>query len=268
MIAVFVNCATVIVGSIIGLIFSRKISNELSNIVSAAAGIVSLVIGLQMAFKYNSIIVLALALILGGILGSWWDIDGKILSLGKWLEKRFAKGGADSAQAAQAAQSGAPAGADAENQAAQSGEASKAASAAPKKNFAYAFLNASVLFCVGAMAIIGSFKAGIDKDYTLIFTKSILDGFMAIVFTAAMGPGTIFSALSILVYQGLLTLSSTWIAPYISEAMLTEISATGGALIVMIGINLLQLRTLKTANYLPAIVLAALFVPVVALLGI
>ena len=265
MIAVFVNCATVIVGSLIGLIFSRKISNELSNIVSAAAGIVSLVIGLQMAFKYNSIIVLALALILGGILGSWWDIDGKILSLGKWLEKRFAKGGANSAQAAQ---SGATAGADTENQAAQSGEASKAASAAPKKNFAYAFLNASVLFCVGAMAIIGSFKAGIDKDYTLIFTKSILDGFMAIVFTAAMGPGTIFSALSILVYQGLLTLSSTWIAPYISEAMLTEISATGGALIVMIGINLLQLRTLKTANYLPAIVLAALFVPVVVLLGI
>lgn len=265
MIAVFVNCATVIVGSIIGLIFSRKISNELSNIVSAAAGIVSLVIGLQMAFKYNSIIVLALALILGGILGSWWDIDGKILSLGKWLEKRFAKGGANSAQAVQ---SSATASADTENQAAQSGEASKAASAAPKKNFAYAFLNASVLFCVGAMAIIGSFKAGIDKDYTLIFTKSILDGFMAIVFTAAMGPGTIFSALSILVYQGLLTISSTWIAPYISEAMLTEISATGGALIVMIGINLLQLRTLKTANYLPAIVLAALFVPLVALLGI
>ncbi len=265
MIAVFVNCATVIVGSLIGLIFSRKISNELSNIVSAAAGIVSLVIGLQMAFKYNSIIVLALALILGGILGSWWDIDGKILSLGKWLEKRFAKGGANSAQAVQ---SSATAGADTENQAAQSGEASKAASAAPKKNFAYAFLNASVLFCVGAMAIIGSFKAGIDKDYTLIFTKSILDGFMAIVFTAAMGPGTIFSALSILVYQGLLTLSSTWIAPYISEAMLTEISAAGGALIVMIGINLLQLRTLKTANYLPAIVLAALFVPLVALLGI
>ena len=265
MIAVFVNCATVIVGSLIGLIFSRKISNELSNIVSAAAGIVSLVIGLQMAFKYNSIIVLSLALILGGILGSWWDIDGKILSLGKWLEKRFAKGGANSAQAVQ---SSTTAGADAENQAAQSGEASKAASATPKKNFAYAFLNASVLFCVGAMAIIGSFKAGIDKDYTLIFTKSILDGFMVIVFTAAMGPGTIFSALSILVYQGLLTLSSTWIAPYISEAMLTEISATGGALIVMIGINLLQLRTLKTANYLPAIVLAAIFVPLVALLGI
>ena len=238
MIAVFVNCATVILGSIIGLIFSRKVSNELSNIVTAAAGIISVVIGLQMAFKYNSIIVLSLALIAGGLLGSWWDIDGKILSLGKWLERRFAK------------------------------TESAGSDDAPKQNFAYAFLNASVLFCVGAMSIVGSFKAGIDKDYTLIFTKSILDGFMAVVFAAAMGPGTLFSALSILVYQGLLTLSSTWIEPFISEAMLTEISATGGALIIMIGINLLQLRSLKTANYLPAIVLAALFVPVAALLGI
>lgn len=238
MIAVFVNCATVILGSIIGLIFSRKVSNELSNIVTAAAGIISVVIGLQMAFKYNSIIVLSLALIAGGLLGSWWDIDGKILNLGKWLERRFAK------------------------------TESAGSDDAPKQNFAYAFLNASVLFCVGAMSIVGSFKAGIDKDYTLIFTKSILDGFMAVVFAAAMGPGTLFSALSILVYQGLLTLSSTWIEPFISEAMLTEISATGGALIIMIGINLLQLRTLKTANYLPAIVLAALFVPLTAQLGI
>lgn len=238
MIAVFVNCATVILGSIIGLIFSRKVSNELSNIVTAAAGIISVVIGLQMAFKYNSIIVLSLALIAGGLLGSWWDIDGKILNLGKWLERRFAK------------------------------TESAGSDDAPKQNFAYAFLNASVLFCVGAMSIVGSFKAGIDKDYTLIFTKSILDGFMAVVFAAAMGPGTLFSALSILVYQGLLTLSSTWIEPFISEAMLTEISATGGALIIMIGINLLQLRSLKTANYLPAIVLAALFVPLTAQLGI
>ncbi|MBO6100657.1 MAG: DUF554 domain-containing protein [Spirochaetaceae bacterium] len=238
MIAVFVNCATVILGSIIGLIFSRKVSNELSNIVTAAAGIISVVIGLQMAFKYNSIIVLSLALIAGGLLGSWWDIDGKILNLGKWLERRFAK------------------------------TESAGSDDAPKQNFAYAFLNASVLFCVGAMSIVGSFKAGIDKDYTLIFTKSILDGFMAVVFAAAMGPGTLFSALSILVYQGLLTLSSTWIEPFISEAMLTEISATGGALIIMIGINLLQLRSLQTANYLPAIVLAALFVPLTAQLGI
>ena len=89
MIAVFVNCGAVILGSIIGLLFSRKISKELSNIVQAGAGVVTMVIGLQMAFTYKSIIVLTLSIILGGIIGSWWDIDGKILALGKFLEARF-----------------------------------------------------------------------------------------------------------------------------------------------------------------------------------
>ena len=182
MLAVFVNCGAVILGSIIGLLFSKKFTDELSDMIQTACGIITLVIGLQMAFKYNSIIVLSLALITGGLLGSWWDIDGKILSLGKWLERRFAK-------------------TESTETAVSSTDKNEKDSAAPKQNFAYAFLNASVLFCVGAMSIVGSFKAGIDKDYTLIFTKSILDGFMAIVFSAAMGPGTLFSALTSLPVQ-------------------------------------------------------------------
>ena len=226
MIAVLVNCASVIAGSLVGLIFCKKINDNLSDIVCCGAGIVTMVIGFQMAFQYKSVVILALSLIMGGIIGTWLDIDGKILALGKFLETKFGK---------KEGQSG-------------------------KQNFAYAFLNASVLFCVGAMAVLGSFNAGINKDYTLIFTKSILDGFMAIVFAAAMGVGTAFSAITVFVYQGLLTLCSTWIAPYVTEEMLTELSAVGGAAIVMIGINLLKLRTIKTANYLPAIILAVVFV--------
>ncbi len=226
MIAVLVNCASVIAGSLVGLIFCKKINDSLSDIVCSGAGVVTMVIGFQMAFQYKSIVILALSVIMGGIIGSWLDIDGKILALGKFLEKKFGKKEEQNS----------------------------------KQNFAYAFLNSSVLFCVGAMAVLGSFNAGINKDYTLIFTKSILDGFMAIVFAAAMGVGTAFSALTVLVYQGLLTLCSTWIAPYVTEEMLTELSAVGGAAIVMIGINLLKLRTIKTANYLPAIVLAVVFV--------
>jgi len=110
------------------------------------------------------------------------------------------------------------------------------------------------------MAILGSFKAGIEKDYTIIFTKSILDGFMAITFAAAMGPGTIFSAISIFIYQGLLTLLAGFINPFITETMLAEMNATGGVLIIMIGITLIGLKKIKTANYLPAILLAVLFV--------
>ena len=131
---------------------------------------------------------------------------------------------------------------------------------ASKHNFAYAFLNSSVLFCVGAMSIVGSIKAGIEHDYTIIFTKSILDGFMAISFTAAMGIGTMFSIIMILVYQGGLTLLSGVLQPDVTDLIMTEVSACGGALIIMIGINLLGLKKIKTANYLPALVVELLFV--------
>ena len=233
--AVFVNCATVILGSLIGILFARKITKELSQIIQTAAGIVTVVIGFQAAFQYKSIVIITLSLITGGLLGTWWDWDGKILGLGKLIEHLLEKKSAVKTE--------------------KTAESEK-----NDWNFAYAFLNSSVLFCVGAMAILGSFKAGIEKDYTIIFTKSILDGFMAITFAAAMGPGTAFSSISILLYQGLLTLLSGVINPYITDTMLAEMNAAGGALIIMIGINLLGLKKIKTANYLPAVLLAVLMV--------
>ena len=124
-------------------------------------------------------------------------------------------------------------------------------------------MNASVLFCVGAMSIVGSFKAGVEHDYTIIFTKSILDGFMAISFAAAMGIGTMFSIIFILIYQGGLTLLSGVLQPYVSDLLITEVSAVGGAMIIMIGVNLLGLKKIKTANYLPALVIEILFVVLV-----
>ena len=130
----------------------------------------------------------------------------------------------------------------------------------PQKNFAYAFLNASVLFCVGAMAIVGSFKAGIEHDYSIIFLKSILDGFVSIGFAVAMGVGTAFSIIAIFVYQGALTLLSVLIAPFVSEQMIGELTGSGGALIILIGINLMGLKKVKTANYLPAVLFSVIFV--------
>ncbi len=234
MIAVFVNCGAVIAGSLIGLLFAKRITKELSSIIQTAAGFVTLVIGIQMALKYQSIVILALSLIIGGLLGTWWDWDGKILLLGCMLEKLLHR--------------------------ANAGRNCGKEHTVPEQNFAYAFLNASVLFCVGAMAVLGSFKAGIEKDYTIIFTKSILDGFMAITFAAAMGPGTLFSSLSVFVYQGILTLLSVLIKPFVTEVLTSELTASGGVLIMMIGINLLGLKQIKTANYLPAVLLSVVFV--------
>lgn len=234
MLAVFVNCFAVIAGGLAGCLLTKKITPSFSDIVMTAAGIVTLVMGFQMAFTYNSIICLVLCLIVGGLIGEWIDIDGAILKLGDAIEGLFKKKSDQNAD--------------------------EAADQKSEKNFAFAFLNASVLFCVGAMAILGSFKAGIDKDYTIIFTKSILDGFMAIVFAGTMGVGTIFSAASIFVYQGLLTLLAQFIAPFVNELLLTELTACGGAMICMIGLNLLGLKKIKTANYLPGLLLVVVYV--------
>lgn len=236
MLAVFVNCGAIILGSVIGLLFARKFTDELSDMIQTGCGIVTMIIGLQMAFKYQSIVFLALSLIIGAIIGYALDIDGAILRLGKWLEKITMR------------------------KASTSSALSNVEGSVEGTNFAYAFLNSSVLFCVGAMAIVGSFQAGVDHDYTTIFTKSILDGFISISFAAAMGVGTAFSAIMIFLYQGSLTLLSTIIAPYVSDLLITEVSACGGAIIIMIGINLLNLKKIKTANFLPALVVEILFV--------
>ena len=258
MIAVFVNCATILFGCVVGLLFAKKIPQKVTDSIQLACGLVSFVMGVQMSFKYQNVVYLALALILGGIVGTLLDIDGKILKFGKFLERVFVqKRGVAGTPAERVAENADAVGARGRL---SPSESESFSSGRPQKNFAYAFLNASVLFCVGAMAIVGSFKAGIEHDYSIIFLKSILDGFISIGFAVAMGVGTAFSVISIFVYQGALTLLSVLIAPYVSEQMLAELTGSGGALIILIGINLMGLKKVKTANYLPAVLFSVVFV--------
>ena len=268
MLAVFVNCAAIVAGSVIGLLFAKKIPQKITDAIQLACGLVSFVMGVQMAFKYQNVVYLALALIFGGIVGTALDIDGKILKAGRFLERVFLKKPEAAAPAVSRAStdssaptnSSSPTKPNASSNSAAQESAAEFSAGKPQKNFAYAFLNASVLFCVGAMAIVGSFKAGIEGDYSIIFLKSVLDGFIAIGFAAAMGVGTAFSALAIFVYQGALTLLAIFIHQYVSDSLLAEITGSGGALIVLIGINLMGLKKIKTANYLPAVIFSALFV--------
>jgi uncharacterized membrane protein YqgA involved in biofilm formation len=223
MIATIVNALAVLLGSFLGLLFKRRLSERYEETVYTATGIISIVIGVGMALKATHTLAFALALILGGLSGSLLDVEGWVLRLGESLKRRFAK-----------RDSGA--------------------------TFATGFLDASILFCAGAMAIVGSFKAGTEGDYGLIFTKSVMDGCVAVLLSAALGSGVAFSALTVLVYQGALTLLSVWVKPFVSELMLAELTGTGGALVIMIGINLLGIKKLKTANFLPTLVFTVLFV--------
>ncbi|MBN1241762.1 MAG: DUF554 domain-containing protein [Spirochaetales bacterium] len=218
MIATVINALAVLGGSLIGLLLKKGLPEKAKAAVFSAAGLISLVLGMRMALGTTHVLAMALALIIGGLAGTALNIEGAVLRLGEWLKRRFAKGD-------------------------DSG------------TFAAGFLDASVLFCVGAMALVGSFKAGVDGDYELILTKSVMDGFMAVILTGALGVGVAFSALAVLVYQGVLTLAAVWVEPWVSELLLAELSAVGGVLVIMIGINLLGLRKIPTADFLPALVL-------------
>ena len=232
MIATIINALAIVLGTAIGLLVRKGFSQKAREAIYAATGVISLVIGFSMAITTEHVLAFALAIIAGGLLGTALDIEGAIYRLGEWLRKRFSK---KSTTLVDTPVSGSV-------QSESSG-------------FAYGFLNASVLFCVGAMALVGSFKAGAEGDYDLILTKSVMDGVIAIVFAGAMGIGVGFSALSVLVYQGLLTLGAAWVKPFVTGPMIAELSAVGGALVVMIGINLLGLKKIRTGDFLPALVI-------------
>ncbi len=225
MLAVFINVAAVVFGSLLGRLFGQKPSEKLKSLVLTSAGLVTLLIGLQMAWKDERILYLVLALLIGGLIGSWLDIEGRILKFGDWLQKLlpFETGG---------------------------------------KDFAQGFLTASVLFCVGAMAILGSFQAGAEGKMDIILVKSVMDGFMAFLLTGALGIGVGFSAVTILLYQGALTLLAVWVKPWVdaNPLVLSQVSGVGGLMVMMIAFNLLELKKIPTGNFLPALVLAVLFV--------
>ena len=223
MLAVFVNMIAVLIGSLIGLVFKNKLSKRYENPVFVSAGIISLTIGIMMAITTKHILIFAISMMLGGLTGTFVKIEEKIEYFGEFLKRKFTLKD-------------------------NSG------------NFALGFLTASILFCSGSMAIVGSFQAGTQGVYDLIFTKSVIDGFVAIFMSTVYGVGVSFSIISIFLYQGALTILSSFLEPYVSETMLTEVSAVGGATVMMIGINLLKLAKIKTGDFLPALIYSILLV--------
>ena len=218
MLAVLINCATVIVGSIIGLLVGRHIKDSFKEIVFSCCGLITLVMGIQMALGSSNFLVLLVALLLGGAIGYLLKIEDRVYNLGEKLGKASKSGGT--------------------------------------QNFAKGFLTASVLFCSGAMSVVGSIQAGTTGEMTTILIKSVMDGCMAVIFASVYGIGVMFSFLCILVYQGFFTLAGGWLQPLLGDVGIAELSAEGGVLLLMIGFGLLRIKEFKTANFLPALVFA------------
>ncbi len=228
MIATYINAVSIILGALLGLLIRGRLSEKFKEVVFSVAGLVTLTIGISMAMETGSYLVLLFSLVAGGFLGYMIGIEDAILNLGTWIEKRTVR-------------------------------ASVPAENGNGTNFAKGFLNSSVLFCSGSMAVVGSISAGTVGDYNLILIKSVMDGAMAIIFSAAYGPGVIGSAVSVLIYQGIFTIGGSALAPLMKETGLNELSAAGGVLLVMIAFNLIGVKQFKTGNFLPALILAPFF---------
>lgn len=232
MIAVWINMALVLVGSALGLLLKNRFPEKLGDAIRTGIGLCTLGIGLSSLLKTEDTLCVIVCMVAGVVLGEWADLERRMDAAGELLRGKLEKPGSQS-------------------------------------RFVEGFVTATILYCVGAMAINGSLEAGINRDYSIILSKSVMDGVTAITFAAAMGIGVAFSVIPIFLYQGGLTLLAQWVGPYLDAAVVNEMSAVGGALIVGIAINLLSLREeeVKVGNMLPAIFLPLVYVPLSSWLG-
>jgi len=217
-----VNAVAVILGSGVGLALKQGIPPKYQNTLIHGMSLAVGVIGLQMALKTQNVLIVILGIAVGAVIGEALNIDGGLNKIGEWLSEKLS--GSDEAG---------------------------------KSNIGRGFVTASLVYCIGAMAVVGSIQDGLTGDTSILYAKSLLDGIISVVFTSSMGIGVAFSSVSVLVYQGLITLLAGFLSAVLSEQVVTELTATGGILIVGVSILMLEIKNIKLANLLPAIPAAA-----------
>lgn len=241
-----INVAAVLVGTTVGLALGERLSHQVRSAAMAGLGLVVLLIGAQMALKSQNVLVLLASMVLGGTLGAVLQIEKGLDGLGNrleaWVERR--RVGTHGRQSA----------------ATRDGEYPGTSSLPGPSDFTRAFVTASLVFCVGPMTVVGSIQDGLTGDYSILAVKSMLDMFASIAFASTLGIGVYFSAITILVYQGSLSLAAALAGAFIPEPAtnpaIAEMTAAGGLLILGIGLRLLEVKRLPVADLLPAILLA------------
>ncbi len=216
---VLVNVLTVIVGSTVGLLLKKQIPEKLTNAVMTAIGLCTVAIGVTGIIKGQNQLVMIISLVLGTIIGTLIDIDGKLTKIGDKLQKKSKKG---------------------ENE---------------KSTFSQGFVTASLLFCVGAMTIVGSMNAGISGDNQMLYTKSVLDLISSTMLGASLGIGVLCSSAFVLVFQGGLVALSMALGSFLNDFAVAELICAGSVMITALGLNLIGITKIKVANLLPGLVL-------------
>lgn len=220
-----VNGICILAGTLLGKLFS-KIPEKIKITVMNSISLVVILLGIQMGLKSQDILIVIFSLVIGAVLGELADVDGKLEATGRWLEKRL--GGAE------------------------------------EGSIAKGFVTATLIFVIGAMAVIGALDSGLRNDHKVLYTKSIIDGFTSLILATTLGIGVLFSAIPVMLYQGSIALFATQINKWVPEELMTsfiaEMTSTGGLMIMAIGLNLLNVTKIRVANLLPGILVCAVLV--------
>lgn len=223
-----VNGVCIIVGSLLGKLLHR-IPEKLKGTVLHAIGLAVMVLGLQMGFKSGNFLIVILSLVFGAVIGELLALEDKLNQLGKWLERKIGSSNQGS--------------------------------------IAEGFVNATLIFVIGAMAIIGALDSGIRGDHDVLYTKAIIDGFTALILTTTLGIGVIFSVIPVVIYEGIIALFATQIDHFvpkeIMDSFIKEMTATGGIMIFAIGLNITGITKIRVANLLPGILVVAIIVTII-----
>ncbi len=232
MIGTLINVAAIVAGSGLGLLVRKGMKPSIADTVMQGLGLCVILIGLMGALETHNVLLIILSMVVGGVLGSVLNIEKRMNQLGAYAQRKLTRqspqdeGGND---------------------------------------FAKGFVTASLVFCVGAMAVVGALNSGIKGDHSTLIAKAALDGVAAVVFAGTIGVGVMLSAVPVLVYQGAIALLGTTVAPLLNEMVVREMSAVGGLLILGIGLNMLLEKNIKVANLLPAIFVPLLYFPLAGL---
>ncbi|MDD2463047.1 MAG: DUF554 domain-containing protein [Desulfobulbus sp.] len=223
MLGTIVNGLAIVVGSLLGLLCNKGIPEQYKQTLLQGVALSVMLIGWKSALLADNLLGVIISIVVGGLLGEWLQIEGRLEGLGQWLEARVR------------------------------------AKTGNTQSLARGFVTASLVYCVGSMAIVGSLESGLTGQHQTLFAKSILDGVISVVFASAMGIGVLFSSLSVFLYQGTLTLAAVLLKPLLSPVAVAQMTSVGGLLIVAIGLNMLGVVKIRVGNLLPAIFLPLLY---------
>lgn len=228
MIGTLINAAAIVAGTLLGLLLRKGIPQRMRETVMQGLALCVVLIGVSGAIKAGDTMCVIVSMVVGGLLGSAVNIELRLEQLGDFAQRKLLRGQEDN-------------------------------------TFAKGFVTASLVYCVGAMAIVGSMDSGLRGDHSTLIAKSALDGVSAIFFASTLGAGVGMSAVAVFVYQGAIALLATWIAPLLTDPIINEMSAVGSLLIIAIGLNMMYDKHISVGNMLPAIFVPMAYVPLSAL---